>query len=115
MAAAGADAFVDGDGLLCARPEEGFAHQLAGGITPAQAHALRADHPIAVDADAGFVEALHIDQQDCRQMPWHRFGAEAGPPRHGAALPQAVPIAEDLRSEEHTSELQSLMRISYAV
>src|SRR3546814_4918055 len=29
--------------------------------------------------------------------------------RHGAAM------REDLRSEEHTSELQSLMRISYAV
>src|SRR3546814_1354094 len=27
----------------------------------------------------------------------------------------AVPAASDLRSEEHTSELQSLLRISYAV
>src|SRR3546814_10525690 len=32
-----------------------------------------------------------------------------GLPEHG------VELADDLRSEEHTSELQSLMRISYAV
>src|SRR3546814_2776042 len=36
------------------------------------------------------------------------------PPRSGAAAGQAIPRA-GLRSEEHTSELQSLMRISYAV
>src|SRR3546814_6632176 len=30
-------------------------------------------------------------------------------------LPDPLRIAEDPRSEEHTSELQSLMRISYAV
>src|SRR3546814_3898509 len=34
--------------------------------------------------------------------------------RHAASLP-ASPHARDRRSEEHTSELQSLMRISYAV
>src|SRR3546814_3150588 len=32
-----------------------------------------------------------------------------------AALKAALPEAEHRRSEEHTSELQSLMRISYAV
>src|SRR3546814_5760605 len=37
--------------------------------------------------------------------------------RHGhpPALPAAVAAAGHERSEEHTSELQSLMRISYAV
>src|SRR3546814_2640043 len=34
---------------------------------------------------------------------------------HGADLPAVIEIADLLRSEEHTSELQSLMRISYAV
>src|SRR3546814_2012751 len=29
--------------------------------------------------------------------------------------PEAMPTGAELRSEEHTSELQSLMRISYAV
>src|SRR3546814_10251285 len=33
--------------------------------------------------------------------------------RRSTALPANIPI--ELRSEEHTSELQSLMRISYAV
>src|SRR3546814_4824935 len=32
-----------------------------------------------------------------------------------AGLERSVPQAEGMRSEEHTSELQSLMRISYAV
>src|SRR3546814_8016816 len=33
----------------------------------------------------------------------------------GAACPACLPIPSRQRSEEHTSELQSLMRISYAV
>src|SRR3546814_7684120 len=37
-----------------------------------------------------------------------------GGDRQGAAIERARPIARP-RSEEHTSELQSLMRISYAV
>src|SRR3546814_10306762 len=34
---------------------------------------------------------------------------------HFAGMPVLLPWAHALRSEEHTSELQSLMRISYAV
>src|SRR3546814_5790727 len=33
----------------------------------------------------------------------------------GAAAKPPLPAAQQMRSEEHTSELQSLMRISYAV
>src|SRR3546814_9199360 len=33
----------------------------------------------------------------------------------GVEVDDALAIAEQVRSEEHTSELQSLMRISYAV
>src|SRR3546814_4024427 len=38
-------------------------------------------------------------------------------PRGDRPQPRAIllPVPRDLRSEEHTSELQSLMRISYAV
>src|SRR3546814_3169192 len=44
--------------------------------------------------------------------------AEADPvrlPRGGADGPGSLPLRQTRRSEEHTSELQSLMRISYAV
>src|SRR3546814_14143506 len=34
---------------------------------------------------------------------------------HGSVVPSAISRAVNFRSEEHTSELQSLMRISYAV
>src|SRR3546814_1036220 len=50
------------------------------------------------------------------------FFIEAGPASSGwtvypplSALPQAIPGSGLGRSEEHQSELQSLMRISYAV
>src|SRR3546814_1330567 len=33
----------------------------------------------------------------------------------GGSGPQQMPVPQPVRSEEHTSELQSLMRISYAV
>src|SRR3546814_1084009 len=40
----------------------------------------------------------------------------ADPPAHSRRGPQPDPVADAARrSEEHTSELQSLMRISYAV
>src|SRR3546814_7716504 len=45
-------------------------------------------------------------------------GAIVVDPRHGEGISpkkQAQPAAFHQRSEEHTSELQSLMRISYAV
>src|SRR3546814_2640484 len=56
---------------------------------------LEARHPLHRDADRD----AERDEDDDR---------EAEAPAKGAAQPQA-------RSEEHTSELQSLMRISYAV
>src|SRR3546814_6584836 len=45
------------------------------------------------------------------------FSTVVGPrARRGAMAPNATSTARlDVRSEEHTSELQSLMRISYAV
>src|SRR3546814_2182209 len=64
-----------------------------------------------------------------RQLPGHRLpraapagaGSSQAPVRHPAigagagAGPRAAGRGPVLRSEEHTSELQSLMRISYAV
>src|SRR3546814_3267536 len=53
-------------------------------------------------------------QKTCRQAGSDRARHDSraqGDPAQRAAVPQAGPD----RSEEHTSELQSLMRISYAV
>src|SRR3546814_1415547 len=74
-----------------------------------------------------------------RPRPGHRYRAEHGRSQEDRAGPVGVPVrrlhavpedpqlplerdradvqlaAHDVRSEEHTSELQSLMRISYAV
>src|SRR3546814_7118808 len=43
------------------------------------------------------------------------LGGTAGVHAQAACLPVCPPQRSELRSEEHTSELQSLMRISYAV
>src|SRR3546814_1113879 len=68
------------------------------------------------------IAALHMDERRGRQRlgcsaqafreggAGHRIDALGEQRRDGAVLPTAV-----ARSEEHTSELQSLMRISYAV
>src|SRR3546814_1222107 len=58
-----------------------------------------------------------------RRPAWHRWRDARGlcrstpnpPPAHGGAAPYLRIQNVPRRSEEHTSELQSLMRISYAV
>src|SRR3546814_10734819 len=50
---------------------------------------------------------LACDYGDCRKRPEDRL--------HHQSLSHAQPHGRGTRSEEHTSELQSLMRISYAV
>src|SRR3546814_4977782 len=53
---------------------------------------------------AGFFQPMQRHRRPCRILP-ERFGWRSS--RHAATCGE--------RSEEHTSELQSLMRISYAV
>src|SRR3546814_7069688 len=52
-----------------------------------------------------------------RQFAPRAPGVSASTPSQGSAIPLSVSPrgGENSRSEEHTSELQSLMRISYAV
>src|SRR3546814_2208801 len=65
----------------------------------------------------------HIREHACRtghgrtdRLLHRRFVARpASTPVAGAPLSAVLPALKPLRSEEHTSELQSLMRISYAV
>src|SRR3546814_4776421 len=50
---------------------------------------------------------------DSDRMTWRARGSEVGFER--ILVPFGEPLRTQRRSEEHTSELQSLMRISYAV
>src|SRR3546814_7420548 len=67
-----------------------------------------------------FEDGDDVPQQDRHQRDEHRAedrASQAAQPTnddHGQILDRQVEL-ELLRSEEHTSELQSLMRISYAV
>src|SRR3546814_6833539 len=62
------------------------------------------------------VDFVSISSNDLLQF---LFACDRGNPalvdRYDALSPPALSLLRDLRSEEHTSELQSLMRISYAV
>src|SRR3546814_9836704 len=49
------------------------------------------------------------------QLPNLEFGLAVGDARQGEAIGEGRAVLVAARSEEHTSELQSLMRISYAV
>src|SRR3546814_7869753 len=69
------------------------------------------------------MQLAHLGAHQCRQR--FAIGAQArcDPGKHGRAIGQgasrpdgkATRRSRQQRSEEHTSELQSLMRISYAV
>src|SRR3546814_1167629 len=60
-----------------------------------------------IDADAASIQAAPAK---VFAFPTAARGAEAPRP-----MPVPEPVIEPERSEEHTSELQSLMRLSYAV
>src|SRR3546814_5712925 len=86
-------------------------------------HLQNVDMPPLANGHAGFAEAAGIDGGTAlpvRADAVQRLGDEAG----GGGLPHAAHAGHQEgmgqatpadRSEEHTSELQSLMRISYAV
>src|SRR3546814_9703010 len=89
-----------------------------GGFTPEEVHAIEGHHfpPLASlfwrNPTPGFGS---LDQllSDLAQPPDHPM-LRAAPEAVDIAV--LKPLASDMeRSEEHTSELQSLMRISYAV
>src|SRR3546814_7017973 len=55
------------------------------------------------------------EPQPDRPGGWSERSTSRGSPRSAARIPTRDAHAPPARSEEHTSELQSLMRISYAV
>src|SRR3546814_7272571 len=99
--------------------------RISAGIDVEQ-HALRAFKQNAVAALARFVKC-HPDRLGERQdersdvpklrhqrVPVHGRLAKAGAQRVMMSA-EPIQLRAQIRSEEHTSELQSLMRISYAV
>src|SRR3546814_2155658 len=82
-----------------------------------QAAEARAKLAEAETTKAAFEKANNIIlQQDNNDIDSLRLAALAGTSTPVTAAPQpAMGGASPMRSEEHTSELQSLMRISYAV
>src|SRR3546814_2997630 len=69
-----------------------------------------------------FFDVLHVDGTDLidlplaqRQVKLDALVGDLAVPRVVTADPSEAQALFDDRSEEHTSELQSLMRISYAV
>src|SRR3546814_2374097 len=71
----------------------------------------------ALHADGQLDPATLVWREGMAQwQPWHTVMAEVVPETaHPAAARASFATASADRSEEHTSELQSLMRISYAV
>src|SRR3546814_3086200 len=60
----------------------------------------------------GFSQGIYSDRARGRRMPYR---AGSGHSLAGVPLSAQAGMMAPFRSEEHTSELQSLMRISYAV
>src|SRR3546814_9708561 len=89
-------------------------------------HVLAADHLLGVDHVAAGLQHAALEDREKADRPGAYDGdisgegllRQATSPVIGCALvheSRAVAAGQDARSEEHTSELQSLMRISYAV
>src|SRR3546814_6254251 len=124
--------------LACSEPDYGYGHRVYAGDDPApfdRYHDQRTGaHPRSAGAQA---RARHhprskagdrADEISDRRYRQERRACERAPAEGGGAMkrliPSALPIVSAAlalsacnqnRSEEHTSELQSLMRISYAV
>src|SRR3546814_9249163 len=121
---------MEGEGVALRVARIDFVEPAPGGVAPGELYDLRADEPEAEAQRA----ALHVDHPDVGQQLGNVDGVEVAAARQPAAgRMNGLPIRQqrlDLRrgilgqdyggqgrgrSEEQTYELQSLMRISYAV
>src|SRR3546814_4663144 len=71
--------------------------------------------PIDVAGDSNVVHNLAVEAGIQRVVRVQRLARSAPDPGAQARELPCTVVLDDKRSEEHTSELQSLMRISYAV
>src|SRR3546814_9323308 len=100
-------------GVIVAHAERGFSHDGAGWQRIVE---------LLCDIIGGALVAALIGKPGVGEQRFEpflgierRFRSEARAGEQRARLSVAAPTAQPGRSEEHTSELQSLMRISYAV
>src|SRR3546814_6832644 len=84
-------------------------HTLPPLVFAGEARALTADLAQVADGKAFLLQA-----GDCAES-FDSFSADGIRDRLKVILQMAIVLSYSSRSEEHTSELQSLMRISYAV
>src|SRR3546814_1164415 len=71
--------------------------------------------PVCVGRGSGMVTVDPFTRRVLRRRQPETAVTLAQPPQDRHGKQHHPGLANDLRSEEHTSELQSLMRISYAV
>src|SRR3546814_3132583 len=103
---------IDWSSDVCSADLEGAAHADRSCTAARHAEIERLQpHPNATGP------RLHLRDPQARRVLSDAPPARAGQPhRRGRSLPPEHPrLSRIARSEEHTSELQSLMRISYAV
>src|SRR3546814_1293220 len=85
--------------------------------TTVAALVLSAAGLVSIIADEGYTERAVVPTKNDR--PTVGFGStfrdDGSPVQMGDTITPAQAVKRTVRSEEHTSELQSLMRISYAV
>src|SRR3546814_3633531 len=96
-----------------------LAVRLAGAAVPVAGIVLVAFHPVQIGVHPGTVGAVDVLRDVVCRLPLFAGGMPQGfEQRRGSLgrgrLGEAGAEGVDVRSEEHTSELQSLMRISYA-
>src|SRR3546814_1500734 len=81
-----------------------------------QHHALRnAEAVLFINDGKGEVFVFYRLLKNGVRADKNVYGTVRQPHERGLARASLLPARQDGRSEEHTSELQSLMRISYAV
>src|SRR3546814_2760200 len=106
------DEWVNGVGRLAQLGLEGGRGQVRADVRQEREHHEDADQQLEA---TGALQPLR--QRQCSLAGRRRLPGLALAPRHAGegTCPGPTVPATGLRSEEHTSELQSLMRLSYAV
>src|SRR3546814_1791578 len=88
---------------------------LARSPSPSTSGAFQSTNDLTIIRRAGGRRSADRKKGRDRQPAGNRIGGQRARRRNRPAVQVPAAIEQGARSEEHTSELQSLMRISYAV